>query len=198
MTECYLIIEVIIEKIVIKHQLYEKILPYLKEDAILASNTSTLPLRKLKEQMPDSIKSTIRSRFVISHFFNPPRYVELLELVVDSEVSSGVIERISDFLTRDLGKAIIKCHDTPGFIANRVGCYLLELVVRSSIDENLSPVIIDKIFTDLFKLPSTGIFGLYDLIGHDVMRLISASLVNSLPEMIIITKFTQHLLSLIR
>lgn len=132
--------------------------------------------------MPDSIKSTIRSRFVISHFFNPPRYMELLELVVDSEVSSGVIERISDFLTRDLGKTIIKCHDTPGFIANRVGCYLLELLVRSSIDENLSPVIIDKIFTDLFKLPSTGIFALYDLIGHDVMRLISTSLVSSLPN----------------
>ncbi|MFP3017529.1 MAG: 3-hydroxyacyl-CoA dehydrogenase/enoyl-CoA hydratase family protein [Candidatus Tisiphia sp.] len=181
-TECDLIIEVIIEKIAIKHQLYEKILPYLKEYAILASNTSTLPLRKLKEQMPDSIKSTIRSRFVISHFFNPPRYMELLELIVDSEVSSGVIERISDFLIRDLGKTIIKCHDTPGFIANRVGCYLLELVVRSSIDENLSPVIIDKIFTDLFKLPSTGIFGLYDLIGHDVIRLISTSLVNSLPN----------------
>lgn len=175
-SECDLIIEVIIEKIEIKHQLYNKITPYLKDNAIIASNTSTLPLRKLKEQVSDNIKS----RFVIAHFFNPPRYMELLELVVDPSVNSEVIDRISRFLTVKLGKTIVKCNDTPGFIANRIGCYLLELVVRKAIKENLNPVIIDKIFTSLLKLPSTGIFGLYDLIGHDVMKLISKSLTSSL------------------
>ncbi|XVN42117.1 MAG: 3-hydroxyacyl-CoA dehydrogenase/enoyl-CoA hydratase family protein [Candidatus Rickettsia vulgarisii] len=175
-SECDLIIEVIIEKIEIKHQLYNKIIPYLKDNAIIASNTSTLPLRKLKERVSDSIKS----RFVIAHFFNPPRYMELLELVVDPSVNSEVIDRISKFLVK-LGKTIVKCNDTPGFIANKIGCYLLELVVRKAIKENLNPVIIDKIFTSLLKLPSTGIFGLYDLIGHDVMKLISKSLTSSLP-----------------
>ncbi len=177
-TECDLVIEVIIEKLEIKYQLYDKIIPYLKNDAIIASNTSTLPLAKLKEQMPDSIKS----RFVISHFFNPPRYMELVELVTDRWVNESVINRISDFLTKDLGKTVVKCNDTPGFIANRVGCYLLELVVRNAINNNLNPVIIDKIFGDLFKLPSTGIFGLYDLIGHDLMKLISTSLIHYLPD----------------
>ncbi|CAF0735839.1 unnamed protein product [Didymodactylos carnosus] len=176
-TECDLIIEVIIEQIDIKYKLYNKIIPYLQNDAILASNTSTLPLKQLKENIPDSIKS----RFVITHFFNPPRYMELLELITDQAVVPMVVDKITNFLTINLGKTIVKSNDTPGFIANRIGCYLLELVVRTAIKANLNPVIIDKIFTDLLKFPNTGIFGLYDLIGHDVMKLISTSLVNSLP-----------------
>ncbi len=176
--DCDLVIEVIIEKLEIKHQLYDKITPYLKKDAIIASNTSTLPLKRLKE----NLSSEFKTRFVITHFFNPPRYMELLELITDNEVEPEVITLVSEFLTGILGKTIVKCNDTPGFIANRVGCFLLELVVRKAIKENLDPVIIDKIFTTQFGLPSTGIFGLYDLIGHDVMKLISGSLLASLPE----------------
>ncbi|WP_341786801.1 3-hydroxyacyl-CoA dehydrogenase/enoyl-CoA hydratase family protein [Rickettsia endosymbiont of Cantharis rufa] len=174
--ECDLVIEVIVEKLEIKHQLYNKIIPYLKEDAIIASNTSTLPLKRLKENLPDNIKS----RFVITHFFNPPRYMELLELIIAPTVKPEAIERVSGFLTKILGKTIVKCNDTPGFIANRVGCFLLELVVRKAIKKQLDFVTIDKIFTSCLGLPSTGIFGLYDLIGHDVMKLISSSLLASL------------------
>ncbi|MGL4226438.1 MAG: 3-hydroxyacyl-CoA dehydrogenase/enoyl-CoA hydratase family protein [Rickettsia sp.] len=175
--ECDLVIEVIVEKLEIKHQLYNKIIPYLKEDAIIASNTSTLPLTRLKENLPDNIKS----RFVITHFFNPPRYMELLELIIDPTVKPELIERVSGFLSETLGKTIVKCNDTPGFIANRVGCFLLELVARTAISQKLDFVTIDKIFTSCLGLPSTGIFGLYDLIGHDVMKLISSSLLASLP-----------------
>ncbi|AAY61741.1 enoyl-CoA hydratase/isomerase family protein [Rickettsia felis str. Pedreira] len=175
--DCDLVIEVIVEKLEIKHQLYNKIIPYLKEDAIIASNTSTLPLKRLKENLPDNIKS----RFVITHFFNPPRYMELLELIIDSMVKFEVIERVSGFLTKTLGKTIVKCNDTPGFIANRVGCFLLELVARKAISQKLDFVALDKIFTICLGLPSTGIFGLYDLIGHDVMKLISSSLLAALP-----------------
>nr|WP_245969044.1 3-hydroxyacyl-CoA dehydrogenase family protein [Candidatus Rickettsia colombianensi] len=175
--ECDLVIEVIVEKLEIKHQLYNKIIPYIKEDAIIASNTSTLPLKRLKEDLPDNIKS----RFVITHFFNPPRYMELLELIIDPTVKPEVIERVSEFLTKTLGKTIVKCNDTPGFIANRVGCFLLELVARKAISQNLDVATIDKIFTSCLGLPSTGIFGLYDLIGHDVMKLISSSLLAALP-----------------
>ncbi len=176
--ECDLVIEVIVEKLEIKHQLYNKIIPYLKKDAIIASNTSTLPLKRLKENLPDDIKS----RFVITHFFNPPRYMELLELIIDPIVKSEIIDRVLGFLTKTLGKTIVKCNDTPGFIANRVGCFLLELVARKAIAEKLDFVMIDKIFTSCLGLPSTGIFGLYDLIGHDVMKLISSSLLASLPN----------------
>ncbi|KJV91934.1 NAD-dependent glycerol-3-phosphate dehydrogenase family protein [Rickettsia bellii str. RML Mogi] len=176
--ECDLVIEVIVKKLEIKHQLYNKIIPYLKKDAIIASNTSTLPLKRLKENLPENIKS----RFVITHFFNPPRYMELLELIIDPIVKPEIIDRVSEFLTKTLGKTIVKCNDTPGFIANRVGCFLLELVARKAIAEKLDFVTIDKIFTSCLGLPSTGIFGLYDLIGHDVMKLISSSLLASLPS----------------
>lgn len=177
-SECDLVIEVIVEKIEIKYQLYKKILPYIKHDAVLASNTSTLPLKLLKVGLPQEVKS----RFVITHFFNPPRYMELLELITDHETDPKIIDRISKFIIHGLGKTIVRCNDTPGFIANRVGCFLLELVVRKTIQKNLDPLVVDRIFTNLFGLPSTAIFGLYDLIGHDVMQLISSSLIKALPK----------------
>lgn len=175
--DCDLIIEAIVEKIEIKKKLYNKILPFIKKDAILSSNTSTLKLQQLKELLP----TEIRPRFLITHFFNPPRYMDLLELVTDEETDHNVIDSIINFLAYNLGKTVINCNDSPGFIANRVGCFLLEFVVRKTIENNLDPIIIDNIFTNLFKLPSTAIFGLYDLIGHDILKLISTSLIKNLP-----------------
>ena len=173
-----LVIEVIVEKLDIKHQLYDSISKYLKPTAILASNTSTLPLSELKAKLPVNI----RQNFIIIHFFNPPRYMELVELVTDLEISQDIIPELSQFLIESLGKTIVKCNDTPGFIANRVGCFLLELTVRKGIKENLDLSQIDYIFSKCLGFPSTGIFGLYDLIGHDVMSLISQSLLTSLPN----------------
>jgi 3-hydroxyacyl-CoA dehydrogenase/enoyl-CoA hydratase/3-hydroxybutyryl-CoA epimerase len=175
-SECDLIIEVIIEKLEVKHALYEKLLPYLKSDAVIASNTSTLPLAKLKEKLPGSVQN----RFIITHFFNPPRYMELIELVVDDNNDKIITGRAKEFISKKLGKTIIPCNDTPGFIANRIGCFLLELTVRKAIEQRLNPALIDQIFTKLLGFPSTGIFGLYDLIGHDVMALISKSLTDIL------------------
>jgi 3-hydroxyacyl-CoA dehydrogenase/enoyl-CoA hydratase/3-hydroxybutyryl-CoA epimerase len=176
--EADLLIEVIVEKLEIKHKLYESIAKYLKPGAILASNTSTLPLARLREKLPPNI----RKNFVITHFFNPPRYMELVELVTDEETSRTIIPKLSNFITKFLGKTIVNCNDTPGFIANRIGCFLLELVVRKAIKEGLDPQKIDDIFSKDFGFPSTGIFGLYDLIGHDVMDLISKSLLQALPS----------------
>lgn len=175
-----LVIEAIIEKLSIKHNLYEKISKYLADNnALLASNTSTLPLQDLVKGAPKSL----RSRFYITHFFNPPRYMELLELVSpanEDKQSKANTTRLTNFIEQKLGKRVINCKDTPGFIANRIGCYFLELSVRKAIEEALKPVIIDKIAQKYFAFPSTGIFALYDLIGHDVMELISKSLTSSL------------------
>lgn len=175
--DCDLVIEVVIEKLEIKQQLYNKIIPYLKDDAIIASNTSTLRLSSLKELLPPELKS----RFLITHFFNPPRYMELVELITGDNIPAHLKSTVEDFLYRTLGKTIVHCKDTPGFIANRVGCFLLELVVRTAVKRNLDQSIIDSIFTKLLGLPNTGIFGLYDLIGLDVMKLISSSLLANLP-----------------
>ncbi len=172
-----LIIEVIVERLDVKHRLYDSICKYLNPTAILASNTSTLSLSRLKEKL----STNIRKNFVIIHFFNPPRYMELVELITDSETSEAIIPELLKFLTQSLGKTIVNCNDTPGFIANRVGCFLLELTVRRGLKENLDLMQIDYIFSKHLGFPTTGIFGLYDLIGHDVMSLISESLLTSLP-----------------
>lgn len=108
--------------------------------------------------------------------------MELVELITDSQTSREMVSELSNFLQKSLGKTIVYCNDTPGFIANRIGCFLLELTVRKGIKENLNPAQIDYIFSKFLGFPSTGIFGLYDLIGHDVMNLISASLLESLPS----------------
>jgi len=176
--DCDLVIEVIVEKLEVKHQLYQQLLPFLKDDAMLASNTSTLPLARLKEKLPKEFAR----RFIITHFFNPPRFMELLELVSDSDTDHKLLRNISDFITHSLGKTIVNCHDTPGFIANRVGCFLLEMTVRKTLETKLDIAIIDQIFSKLLGFPSTGIFGLYDLIGHDVMELISKSLSSALDK----------------
>ena len=176
--ECDLIIEAIIEKLEIKHGLYNSLVPYLKEGAAIVSNTSTLPLVDLQKGLPKNA----RSRLFITHFFNPPRYMELLELVTNKNNDQQIVDIVASFMTKFLGKTIVTCNDTPGFIANRVGCFLLEMTVRKALDEKLDLVKIDQIFSKLFGFPSTGIFGLYDLIGHDVMGLISSSLLASLPK----------------
>ncbi|WP_252903660.1 3-hydroxyacyl-CoA dehydrogenase family protein [Rickettsia endosymbiont of Proechinophthirus fluctus] len=101
--------------------------------------------------------------------------MELLELIIDPMIKAEVIERVSEFLTKTLGQIIVKCNDTPGFIANRVGYFLLELVARKAISQNLDVATIDKIFITFLGLRSTGMFSLYDLIGYDIMKLISSS-----------------------
>lgn len=173
-----LVIEVIVEKLDIKHQLYQKITPYLKNTALIASNTSTLPLKALNSNLSDSLKN----RFYITHFFNPPRYLDLLELISPAGADESQQKTLNDFLTIKLGKTVIDCNDTPGFIANRIGCFFLEASVRKAINNNLNPEYIDQVLSKLFGFPSTGIFGLYDLIGHDVMQLISESLTNALDK----------------
>lgn len=176
--DCEFIIEVIVEKLEVKHDLYNKLLPYLNPDAILTSNTSTLPLKRLKENLP----ANIAHRFMITHFFNPPRYMRLLELITDKTTDHKAIEEISQFVTYRLGKSIVPSNDTPGFIANRIGCFLLELVLRKAISYNINVATMDRMLIQKMSLPNTGIFGLYDLIGLDVMGLIAKSLLTSLPK----------------
>ena len=175
--ECEFIIEAIIEDLGIKQNLYQKVQQYLNPEAILASNTSTFTLSDLTS----NLNSNLSDRMVICHFFNPPRIMRLLEFVQGS-VPKKSIFKLEKFLSHVMGKEVIYCKDSPGFIANRLGCYLLELTLCEAIKENAALEDIDSIFNKLLGFPRTGIFGLYDLIGLDVMSLISSSLKNSLPK----------------
>ena len=116
---CDWIIEAIIERPDIKQELYSSLAAYMKADAVLSSNTSTLPLSVLTQGMADDLKR----HFMITHFFNPPRYMRLLEIVNSSHTEPDVVERIRAFTDQAMGKSVVDAKDTPGFIANRIGTF---------------------------------------------------------------------------
>ena len=175
---CDWVIEVIVEKSEIKGDLYKKISPYIKSEAVISSNTSTLPMKELRDYFP----SILQRNFLLTHFFNPPRYMQLLEIIYDEKTSDLAVNEISEFIAQHLGKIIVKSNDTPGFIANRVGCFLLELCLKEAYEKKLPIPVIDYVFTKYLGFPSTGIFGLIDLIGLDVTQMISEVLIRALPQ----------------
>lgn len=176
--DCDWIIEVVIENLEIKQDLYAKIDKIRKKTAIISSNTSTLPISKLLENSSTCFKEN----FLITHFFNPPRYMELLELVTHSENSLEAVGLISHFIEKNLGKIVVNCKDSPGFIANRIGCFWLENAKNLAAEENADINLFDEAACKIFGFPKTGIFGLWDLIGIDLMPLIAKSLIANLPE----------------
>ncbi|MFO1212045.1 MAG: 3-hydroxyacyl-CoA dehydrogenase family protein, partial [Paenacidovorax caeni] len=115
--ECDLVIEAIAERMDWKLDLYTKIAPHVAKHAILASNTSGLSITKLSEVLPESIKP----RFCGIHFFNPPRYMTLVELINTPTTQPEVLDQLEAFVTSGLGKGVVRAHDTPNFVANRVG-----------------------------------------------------------------------------
>ena len=171
------VIEVIVEKIDIKQQLYSKIEQYRGAHTIVSSNTSTIPLSHLiQDRSNDFIK-----HFLITHFFNPPRYMRLLEIIRGAITEQSVYARIVECCDRQLGKGIVDCHDTPGFIANRIGTYWLQTAMLEAIDQGITVIEVDQIFGKAMGIPKTGVFGLIDLVGVDLMPLIGQSMKQALP-----------------
>jgi 3-hydroxyacyl-CoA dehydrogenase len=171
--DCDLVIEAVVEKLDVKLELFSMIAKFLHKDCVIASNTSTLLLSSLKQQ-------NIWRQTIIIHFFNPPRYLSLVELIVDEQTPFEKVDKIESFLTHQLGRNVIRCQDRPGFIANRIGCFFLELALKKAVEQNLSLQKIDILASKLLLLPKTGIFGLLDLIGLDVIKLIGKSLTSAL------------------
>jgi 3-hydroxyacyl-CoA dehydrogenase len=170
------IIEVVVENLEIKHKTYATIQKYRKAGSIVSSNTSTIPLHKLIEgQAPE-----FQSDFMITHFFNPPRYMRLLELVVGKNTRKDAVDVIRHFCDVVLGKGVVQCHDTPGFIANRLGVYWLTVGVNEAIKQGISIEAADAVMSKPVGIPKTGIFGLIDLVGIDLMPKLSASLLSNL------------------
>ena len=178
LSECDWIIEAVVEKLDIKRDLYRKIAPHRKEGAVLSSNTSTIPLAQLMAEMP----SAFAQNFMITHFFNPPRYMRLLEIVTSDQTKPDSLARITQFCDYQLGKSIVHCQDRPGFIANRLGVYWLQAAVVAALDLGLEIEEADAIFGKPMGIPKTGIFGLLDLVGLDLMPHVVASLAATLPK----------------
>jgi 3-hydroxyacyl-CoA dehydrogenase len=176
--ECDWIVEAIVERIDIKHQLYEKLEAVRTPGTAVSSNTSTIPLGHLVEGRSDAFKRD----FLITHFFNPPRYMRLLEIVTGPDTDAALADRVGDFADRAMGKSVVRAKDTPGFIANRIGTYWLALAVNAAMDLGVTVEEADQIGGRPMGVPKTGIFGLLDLIGIDLMPLLSKSLSSTLPQ----------------
>ena len=172
------IVEAVVERIDIKHQIYEKIFKARKEGAIVSSNTSSIPIKVLSEHLTDTEKKD----FCITHFFNPVRYMGLLEIVKNENNDLEKINQLKEFCEIELGKGAIVCNDTPGFLGNRVGVYAMQIAMTEAFKMKLSVEEADAIFGRPMGIPKTGVFGLYDLIGIDLMADVLKSFIKELPE----------------
>jgi len=172
------IIEAVAEKPQIKQALYRAIDKERKEGSIVSSNTSTIPLSVLTQGLPERFTSD----FLITHFFNPPRIMRLLELVAGETTKPQIVRTLQDFADRALGKSVVLCKDTPGFIGNRIGNYWMVVAQNEAISLDLDVEEADAVIGQPFGIPSTGIFGLLDLVGIDLMPTVLRSLQNAVPE----------------
>ena len=170
--------EAIVERLDLKKSLYKKIDAVRKQGSIVSSNTSTIPISLLVEDMPESFCA----EFAITHFFNPVRFMRLLEIVRGAATRIEVIESLELFADQKLGKGVVVCNDTPGFLGNRVGVFAIQTALHSAFEMGLKPEEADAIFGRPMGIPKTGVFGLYDLIGIDLMSDVAKSLVSILPE----------------
>ena len=178
LADCDWIIEAVVERLDIKKDLYRRLDATIGPDCIVSSNTSTIPISLLVEDMPP----VFRQRFAITHYFNPVRYMRLLELVRGTETRDDVIDRLADFNDRVLGKGVVRCADTPGFLGNRVGVFALQVGIDEAVRCGLTIEQADALMGRPMGIPKTGVFGLYDLIGIDLMVDVVASLRSILPE----------------
>ena len=172
------IVEAVVERIDIKHNIYEKIFKERKKGSIVSSNTSSIPIKVLSEKLSDEEKKD----FCITHFFNPVRYMDLLEIVKNENNDLDQINSLKSFCEKDLGKGALICNDTPGFLGNRIGVYAMQVAMTEAFKMKLTIEEADAVFGRPMGIPKTGVFGLYDLIGIDLMADVLKSFIKELPE----------------
>ena len=172
------VVEAVVERIDIKQNIYKKIEEVRKKESIISSNTSTIPLKVLSEKLSVEMKKN----FCITHFFNPVRYMSLLEIVTEPINDKEKIDSLKSFCDEKLGKGVIICKDTPGFLGNRVGVYALQVAITEAFKMGLTIEEADAVFGRPMGIPKTGVFGLYDLIGIDLMADVLKSFIKELPK----------------
>lgn len=171
------ICEAVVEDLDIKQKVYRAADSARKAGSIVTSNTSTIPLSRLVEGMPEPFASD----FAITHFFNPPRYMRLLEFVPGPNTRSEVSDSIREFCDVRLGKEVVRAQDTPGFIGNRIGIYWSYVAMSEAIALGLTVEEADAVVGPPMGIPKTGIFGLVDLTGIDLAPKVNATMLAMLP-----------------
>ncbi len=176
--QCDWILEAVSENLDIKRSLIEKALPWRREDALFSTNTSGLPLARLAEIFP----TEFRRHFFGAHFFNPPRYLHLLELIPGPETDPEILGFVAEFADLRLGKGVAACKDTPNFIANRIGSFLSATVCKQMIDGDFTIEEVDALTGPLIGAPRSASFRLLDIIGLDVWTQIARNLHAMVPN----------------
>src|SRR5581483_3257638 len=165
LADCDWVIEAVTENLAIKQALIEKVAPHLKPDAILTTNTSGLPVASIAANMPEHL----RRRCFGAHFFNPPRYMRLVEVIATPDSDPGLVQAVAEFADVRLGKDVVFARDTPNFIANRIGVFIMMEAVRLMQEEDLTIEEVDALTGSVIGWPRTGTFRLADLVGIDVL-----------------------------
>ena len=173
-----LVIEAVAENIEIKHSVYNNVVPHLKESAIMTSNTSGIPLADLIKVLPENLQS----KFMITHFFNPPRYMRLLELVKGPKTDEETYQMLALIGKDVLGKGIVHAKDTPNFIGNRIGVHGGNNAIKLAIKMDLTVEEVDKLTGTIVGRPKSGVFRTTDIVGLDVHANVSATSYDNLPD----------------
>ncbi|MBB3222906.1 3-hydroxyacyl-CoA dehydrogenase/enoyl-CoA hydratase family protein [Pseudoduganella umbonata] len=165
LADCDLIIEAIAERLDWKHDLYKKVAPHIGANAIFASNTSGLPI----EQLAQGFDAELKARFCGVHFFNPPRYMHLVELIPTEATRPEILDQLETFLTSALGKGVVRAKDTPNFIANRVGIFGMLATIHQAEKFGLSVDVVDDLTGAKLGRAKSGTFRTADVVGLDTM-----------------------------
>jgi 3-hydroxyacyl-CoA dehydrogenase len=175
---CDLVIEAIAERLDWKRDLYEKIAPHVAPDAVIASNTSGLSLAALSDAIPDAM----RARFCGVHFFNPPRYMHLVELIAAPATDAALLDRLETFLTTTLGKGVIRARDTPNFIANRVGIFSVLATMHHAQRLGLGFDVVDALTGPAIGRAKSATYRTADVVGLDTMAHVIKTMYDTLPD----------------
>jgi 3-hydroxyacyl-CoA dehydrogenase len=175
---CDLVIEAIAERMDWKHDLYRKVAPFVRDDAIFATNTSGLSIGKLGE----GLEGGLRKRFCGVHFFNPPRYMHLVELIATPDTDPAILDRLETFLTSTLGKGCIRAKDTPNFIANRIGTFGMFATVAEAAKFGLPFDVVDDLTGSKMGRAKSGTFRTADIVGLDTIGHVMKTMQDTLPD----------------
>jgi 3-hydroxyacyl-CoA dehydrogenase len=176
--ECDWIMEAVVEDLEAKRALWRKVEALRRPDSIVSTNTSGIPLRRIAEGFSDGF----RAHFLGTHFFNPPRYLHLMELIPGPETKADVLSFVAEFCDRRLGKGVVPCKDTPNFIANRLGSFFGSTIGKITLEDDWTIEEVDAITGGLIGLPNSASYRLLDIVGVDVMYLVNRNLYDAVPH----------------
>lgn len=176
--DCDFVIEAVVENLDIKRQLYTEVERHRAPDTIVATNTSGIPVRSIAEGFSESF----RRHFLGAHFFNPPRYLHLCELIATEWTLPEVACAVHGFLDKRLGKGVVVAKDRPNFIANRVGVYGALVTIKTAIDEGYTIEEVDRMTGTAIGRPKSATFRTFDVVGLDVLAHVSKNLYDAVPD----------------